>query len=74
MKNGEQTMRDPNRLYSFYNQLLTIHKEKFPDLRFGQLMSNFINSLLQEKALDVFYLEEDDFINYFKEYSGWKDE
>ena len=66
-------MRDPNRLYSFYNQLLTIHVDKFPDLRFGQLISNFFEWLKHEKGIDVFYLEEDDFMKYFKEYSGWGD-
>lgn len=67
-------MRDPNRLYSFYNQLLTLHVVKFPDLRFGQLIFNFGEWLHKEKKIDIFYLEEDDFIKYFKEYSGWKDE
>ena len=34
-------MRDPNRLDNFYTELCQIHKEYYPELRFGQLMSNF---------------------------------
>ena len=64
-------MRDPNRLYSIYNQLITIHIDKFPDLRFRQMIYNFSEWLKHEKGIDVFYLEENDFIKYFKEYSSW---
>lgn len=67
-------MRDPNRLYSFYNQLLTIHQDKFPDIRFGQLIFNFSEWLKLDKNIDIFYLEEDEFMKYFTEYSGWGDE
>ena len=35
-------MRDPNRTYDFCKELATIWSEKYPDLRFGQLMYNFI--------------------------------
>jgi hypothetical protein len=66
-------MRDPNRLYSFYTQMITIHVNH-PDLRFGQMMYNFFEWLRHDKKIDVFFLEEDDFMKYFKEYSGWKDE
>ena len=67
-------MRDPNRLYSFYTQLITIHIDKFPDLRFGQMVFNFSEWLKLDKNIDIFYLEEDEFVKYFKEYSGWGDE
>jgi hypothetical protein len=67
-------MRNPNRLYSFYNQLLMVHVDKFPDIRFGQLIFNFSAWLKNDKKIDIFFLEEDDFIKYFKEYSGWGDE
>ena len=35
-----------------------------PDLRFGQLMSNFFGWLMQEKGVDLFFPEEDKMINY----------
>ena len=60
-------MRDPNRLYHFYNELMRIHMNH-PDIRFGQLMYNFTRWLNYEKEKDIFYLEEDTFIELFKEY------
>lgn len=62
-------MRDPNRLYSFYDELQAIHMEKFPDLRFGQLMSGFIYWCIHTKRIDIFNLEESEFIELFKEFS-----
>lgn len=57
-------MRDPNRLYKFYNELMNEHMENLPDWRFGQLMNNFFSWLNR----DYFYLEDDEFIKIFKEY------
>ena len=37
--------RNPKRLDSFYNTLHYYHKNYFPDLRFGQLMENFLHIL-----------------------------
>lgn len=54
-------MRDPNRLDDFYESLKKIHKEKVPDWRFGQLISNF--ELWYGN--DIFYLEENQFMNKF---------
>ena len=62
-------MRNPNRLDSFYDEMKTIHKSKWPDLRFGQLMSNFFGWLYSEHKMDCFFPEEDAMLNYFKEYS-----
>lgn len=63
-------MRDPNRLYDFYKELQTIHIRYFSDLRFGQLMLNFINWMLNTKGIDPFFPEEDKMIEYLKEYTG----
>lgn len=38
-------MRNPDRLDSFYDELKKIHKEHFPDWRFGQWCSNFFGWL-----------------------------
>ena len=50
-------MRDPNRLYRFYNEMQQIHM-KYPDIRFGQLMYNFTRWLNYEKRKDIFYIED----------------
>ena len=52
-------MRDPNRLDSFYDEMKKIHKEKFPDWRFIQLMQNFMGWYYNKTKLDGFYFEED---------------
>ena len=64
-------MRDPNRLDKFYDELKAIHKEWFPDLRFGQLYSNFFGWLMQEKGVDLFFPEEERMLKYLKEYVGY---
>ena len=60
-------MRDPNRLYNFYNELQCIHM-KHPHMRFGQLVYNFTKWLDDTKNIDIFYLEENDLLTLFKEY------
>ena len=57
-------MRDPNRLDDFYEKLKKIHKEKVPDWRFGQLISNFESWY----GKDIFYLEESQFISKLNEF------
>ena len=59
-------MRDPNRLYEFYDTLNKIHREHCPDWRFGQLISNVFGNQ------DIFYLEEDKFLEAVKTYFGEK--
>ena len=59
-------MRKPERLYNFYMQLASRHVE-IPDMRFGQLMYSFIRWAEMENK-DVFYLEEDDFINLYDKF------
>ena len=61
-------MRDPNRLDKFYEELCKLHKEHYPDLRFGQLCSNFFGWLYSKKGVDLFFPEEDKMLTYFKEY------
>lgn len=57
-------MRDPNRLDTFYEDLKKIHKEKVPDWRFGQFISNFQSWY----GNDVFYLEENQFMSKLNEF------
>lgn len=63
-------MRDPNRLDKFYDEMKEIHKKSFPDWRFGQLMSNFLGWLYSVKRRDPFFPEEEDMIEYFREYAN----
>ena len=56
-------MRNPNRLDNFYDELYKIHKENFPDWRFGQFIMNFLNW-----NGDFFYLEENNFLERIKEF------
>ena len=62
-------MRDPNRFDNFYDTVKQIHKSKFPDLRFGQLMFNFLGWVYSQKNIDPFFPEEDKMLEYFKEYA-----
>ena len=57
-------MRNPNRLDGFYNELKKIHKENFPDWRFGQFIYNFLSWY----GRDPFYLEENDFLEKANEF------
>lgn len=64
-------MRDINRLDVFYNELMRIHKENFPDWRFGQLVNNLERWLQANKGIvDIFYIEEDKTLQYLKEFVG----
>lgn len=67
-------MRDPNRLQPFYSELARIHRENFPDWRFGQFINNFLRWLRFRKGIvDVFYLEESRTIELLKEYAQSKE-
>lgn len=71
-------MRNPDRLDKFYEEVKKIHKDYFPDWRFGQLCSNFFGWLYKEKGKDLFFPEEDQMLKYLEEYakthSKWKRE
>ena len=68
-KERQQNMRDPKRLNNFYDEFKKLHKQYFPDWRFGQLISNFFGWLSQYKGLDCFFPEEGKMIEYFREYA-----
>ena len=64
-------MRDIKRLDVFYNELMKIHKENFPDWRFGQLTNNLERWLQANKGIvDMFFIEEDEMLQYLKEFVG----
>lgn len=69
-------MRNPDRLDPFYDEVKRIHKQYFPDWRFGQLCSNFFGWLYEVKKKDLFFPEEEQMLKYLQEYadgnSKWK--
>ena len=67
-------MRNPERLDSVYLQLCEIHKKSFPDMRFGQLMMNFLGFVNSTKKRDPFFPEESEMLTYLKEYCGEKED
>lgn len=58
-------MRNPNRLYEFYDKLRAIHMTQFPDMRFGQLMYN----LWAGSMYDLFYCRNDYTIFHFSRFN-----
>ena len=63
-------MRSIERINPFLEKLGKLWKEQCPNWRFGQLMSNVLNSFDR----DPFFIEEDEMIKKFKEYFGVKDD
>lgn len=63
-------MRKVDRIDKFCNELAAIWKEKAPDWRFGQLMTNFLNTLLR----DPFFYEEDELLEELRKYFSLTEE
>lgn len=61
-------MRDISRIDRFTEELSRLWKEKTPDWRFGQLMSNFLGWVATEKKRDIFFPEETEMLTYLIEY------
>ena len=64
-------MRNPDRLDKFYDILKEVHKNYFPDWRFGQLIVNFQHWYGMYAEKDIFYLEEDDFLRALRKFKDW---
>ena len=64
----ENVPRYADRLDRFYDVLRDVHKEHFPDWRFGQLMTNFLGWVYSVKKRDPFFPEEDEMLMYIREY------
>lgn len=62
-------MRDSKRIFPFVNEIATLWQTHFPDWRFGQLMTVFENWVkVNTSYYDLFYIEEDRFLELFKEF------
>ena len=57
-------MRRKDRIQPFMKKLGEIWEGEVPDWRFGQLMSNVLNSF----DIDPFFIEEDEMLERFKEF------
>ena len=63
-------MRKVERLDKFYDELKEIHKKSFPDMRFVQLMMNFLGFVNSTKKRDLFFPESEEMLELFKEYAN----
>lgn len=62
-------MREPKRLDELYDTFKKVHKEHLPDWRFGQFMSNFLGWCVGTgRCSDIFFPEDDKWIQWIKEY------
>lgn len=61
-------MRKAERLDYFYDEMSRLHKKYLWDWRFGQLCSNFFGWLMSVQRRDLFFLEEDKMLRWFKMY------
>lgn len=61
-------IRDPNRLYNFYNEVTRLHMTYMPDWRVGQFWMNFLGFIQSKKNIDPFFPEDDIMLTYLKEY------
>lgn len=61
-------MRNPDRIDDFCIQLANIWKENVPQWRFGQMICNIFNDMAISEKRDPFFPEEDEMINYIKNY------
>ena len=65
-------MRNPERIDKFLAVLGKGWKERYPDMRFGQLMTNMLGSMAAE-GRDPFFPEEDEMERYVRKYLGMGD-
>lgn len=62
--NLDEKFRNEKRIDEFMKEFSMVWKEKCPDLRFGQMISNFVLHYG-----DIFYLEENKFLEEFESFS-----
>ena len=60
-------MRDINRIPKFLNELENFWKE-IPDMRFGQIIVNFLAIVSEKEEMDIFFIEDDRMLELLKEY------
>jgi len=60
------TVRNPNRIYPICNKVAEIWST-VPDLRFGQLMIDFIRDF-EARGLNPFYVEDEQWVELLDQY------
>lgn len=65
----EFIMRDPARIDKFCNELAKLWHE-VPDWRFAQFMYNIELAWRNNEVLDYFFVEDERFMKFMKEYFG----
>lgn len=58
-------MRDTNRIKPFCDEFAKLWSN-YPDLRFGQIMSNIARYTQMEYRKDMFYMEEDELMEIIR--------
>lgn len=58
-------MRDENRIQPFCEEFAELWS-KYPDLRFGQIMSNIARYCQMELRKDMFYMEEEELMEIIR--------
>ena len=62
-------MRNIGRISPFMQEVAQIWQDTFPDWRFGQFITNFENWVRRTKRIDLFYVEESEYLEYLNEYA-----
>lgn len=65
-------MRDPNRISPFCTEFAELWS-KYPDLRFGQIMSNISRYVEVEHGRDMFYMEDEELMKVIRHQLRWKE-
>lgn len=60
-------MRNTGRIFPLCNEIAIMWADVCPDWRFTQLMNNFFSWM----GSDCFYVEDDRFLQKFKEFMEW---
>lgn len=55
-------------IYTNYAKIAGLHCGNYPELRIGQLMSNFAQWLKEQKKIDIFYLDDVRFVQLLEEH------
>ena len=54
-------------MFGLYHRIAKFHSILHPELRIGQLMDNF-SCWLRDKGIDIFYVDNDRFVELMQEY------
>ncbi len=63
-------MRDVDRIKPFCDEFAELWS-RYPDLRFGQIMSNIERYVLMEHKKDMYFMEEDELMEVIRHQLRW---